>query len=117
MDFKDLNDIANYINKGKEDYEIDEDPIIEDLVNSFEHIGLLDHVYAFNDDVHCLRNISDELKKKKISEVTEKDEEEIDELLEITSGISYYNDREITDDILEEIKEDKMYRGENIDDL
>ena len=64
MDFKDLNDIANYINKGKEDYEIDEDPIIEDLVNSFEHIGLLDHVYAFNDDVHCLRNISDELKKE-----------------------------------------------------
>ena len=47
----------------------------------------------------------------------EEDDEEIDELLEITSGISYYNDREITDDILEEIKEDKMYRGENIDDL
>ena len=117
MDFKNLNDMANYINKGKEDYEIDEDPIIEDLVNSFEHIGLLDHVYAFNDDVHCLRNISKKKKKKKISEVTEEDDEEIDELLEITSGISYYNDREITDDILEEIKEDKMYRGENIDDL
>ena len=42
---------------------------------------------------------------------------EIDELLEITSGISYYNDREVTDDILEEIKEDKMSRGEDIDDL
>ena len=89
MDFKNLNDMANYINKGKEDYEIDEDPIIEDLVNSFEHIGLLDHVYAFNDDVHCLRNISDELKKKKISEVTEEDDEEIDELLELIKQEGY----------------------------
>ncbi|MCG3662550.1 hypothetical protein [Aliarcobacter butzleri] len=106
----------DYINSDKEDFEKDEDPTIGDLINSFKPIGLSDHVYAVNDDVFLLDNISDELKNKKISEVSNEDEDELIDCLEIMSGIASDNERELTEDDMEEIEEDKMYRGEDIDD-
>lgn len=116
MEFKDLNDMNNYLNKDKED-EILEEPTVGEMAEAFKHIGLQDHVYAFNDDANFIDEISDELKKKKISEVTEDDVDEINNLLEIAEGIAKYNDRELTEDDLEEIREDKMYRGEDPDEF
>jgi len=117
MEFKDLNDVNNYINKDKEEYEIVTDPTIGELTATYQDIGLQDHVYAFNDDTHLLDDISDELKNKKLSEITDEDEDEVHNIIEICEGIAKDNERELTDDDLEEIREDKMYRGENPDEI
>lgn len=117
MEFKDLNEMNNYINKDKEEDEIVADPTIGELTGAYQDIGLQDHVYAFNDDTHLLDDISDELKNKKLSEITDEDEDEVNNILEICEGIAKYNERELTDDDLEEIREDKMSRGEDPDEI
>ncbi|MFY4796821.1 hypothetical protein ACOTVS_09880 [Aliarcobacter butzleri] len=118
MEFEDLNDVNNYINKDKEDeLEIIAEPTIGEIINAYQNIGFQDHVYAFNDSAHSLDNISDELKNKKLSEVTEDDEDEVNNIIEICESIAQDNERELTDDDLEEIRDDKMYRGENPDEI
>lgn len=117
MEFKDLNEMNNYLNKDKDEDEILEEPTIGELADAYKHMGLQDHVYAFNDDANLIDDISDELKKKKISEVNADDEDEVNDLLEIAGGIVKYNERELTEDDLEAIREDKMYRGEDPDEF
>lgn len=96
MEFKDLNEMNNYLNKDKDEDEILEEPTIGELADAYKHMGLQDHVYAFNDDANLIDDISDELKKEKISEVNADDEDEVNDLLEIAGGIVKYNERELT---------------------
>lgn len=117
MEFKDLGEMNDYLNKDKDEDEIINNPTIGELADAFKNIGLQDHVYAFNDDANFIADISDDLRKKKISDVTEEDEDEVTNLLETAAGIAKYNDRVLTEGDLEEIREDKMYRGEDPDDF
>ena len=113
MEFKDLKEISEYLKK--DDDTIDDEPTVGELVDGFKGIGHNDHVYAFCDEVFLLDDIDDDLRNKKISEVKDEDSDAIDDFLEIASNMRKYNDREITDDILEEIREDKLSRGEDDD--
>ena len=113
MEFKDLKEISEYLKK--DDDTIDDEPTVRELVDGFKGIGHNDHVYAFCDEVFLLDDIDDDLRNKKISEVKDEDSDAIDDFLEIASNMRKYNDREITDDILEEIREDKLSRGEDDD--
>lgn len=113
MKFENLDEVNEYLKKDDEDNE--QEPTFGELVEEFKGIGHNDHVYAFCDDVHLLDDFEKELLDKKISEIND-DNDDIDNFLEIASSMSYYNDRDLTDDILEEIEEDKQSRGEDIDD-
>lgn len=116
MIFNNLKEVCDYLNKGKDDDDdkINEETTFGEIVDEFKGIGQLDHVYAYCDDVHLLEDIDDSLSVQKINEIDE-DNDDVTDFLEIASNMSRYSDIEITDDVLDDIREDKQSRGEEDD--
>ncbi|XPV70549.1 MAG: hypothetical protein ACNI25_08180 [Halarcobacter sp.] len=104
---KNIHDVINDLNQ-------DEDsPKEYNTVQEIVKRGNSEHVYAFHDDHLGLESdlCSDFLNFKIEDLNTEKYEEKIDMIVDQANTISNYYNREITEDIQDEIDEDKMIRG------
>ncbi|GHU08273.1 hypothetical protein AGMMS50225_06590 [Betaproteobacteria bacterium] len=91
---------------------------VEQLVDALVDLGSIDKVFAYHDDFLGLK--SDLSKKFLRSHLESVDEEkfpgEIEQVLEQANIIIPLSERELSDDDLEYIREDKQSRGEDIDD-
>lgn len=90
---------------------------VGDVVDALIDLGNTDKVYAFHDDHNSLQ-ISDELMNASLEKLDEsKFESEIEEILEEANIIIPLSERNLTEDDIDDIKEDMMIRGLDPDEL
>lgn len=106
-----INDVINYLNQDK-DFPTEYNDI-QEVVNEIVERGNSEHVYAFHDDHLGLESDlgSDFLKLKHENLNTDKHEDQIEMILDQANTIKGYYNREITENIKDDIDEDKMIRG------
>ena len=94
-----------------------ESPTVENIVDVLVDIGHDDRVYTFHDDFLGLKNgLPQELLLKKVDELeennfAEKYSDEINEILDNANIIFYHLERELSEDDLEEIREERERLG------
>lgn len=91
---------------------------VEELVDALVELGNTDKVFVHHDEHLGMKSLlSDEFLSKEISEVDpEYFENDIAEVLSQAQTILELSERQLTEDDLEEIREDKLSRGDNDDD-
>jgi capsule polysaccharide export protein KpsE/RkpR len=106
-----ISDVINDLNRDEDSPK--EYNTVQEIVNEIVERGNSEHVYAFHDDHLGLESDlgSDFLNLKIVDINTDKNEEKIDMIVDQANTISNYYNREITEDIQDEIDEDKMTRG------
>jgi len=106
-----LNDIVDSFNED-EDFPTKYNTV-GDIVNELISKGSNDEVHAFYDDYLGLENdIDSELLETKIDNIQSNEhEEQIDRIIEEANTIKDYQNRELTEDMQEEIEEDKKRIG------
>lgn len=86
--------------------------VFDDLID----LGNTDKVYAFHDDHNGL-HISDSLRNTALEDINESNESEIEEIIEQANIIIPLSEKTLTEDDVDDIKEDMITRGEDPDDL
>ena len=91
---------------------------VKDVINTIISRGNEEHVYAFSDEHLSLSNLDSDLLNLDIDDlgVDDKYEDDIIYIVDQANIVNYYYNREITEEIQEEIDEDKMIRGIDDDD-
>lgn len=95
---------------------------VEEVVDALVGLGNTDKVFAHHDDHLGLKSdLSKEFLETSLDEISEYDnqekfEEEIKEVLDQANTIIRLSERNLSEDDLEEIREDRLSRGEDIDD-
>jgi len=86
---------------------------VGDIVNTLVSMGNEEHVYAFHDEHLSLRYLDSDLLNSDIDDLDKNGqyEDDIINIVDQANTINDYYTREITEDIQEEIDEDKMIRG------
>jgi len=115
-----LEEIAKYF-LGNEEFEDNiEEATINEIVEGIREIGSDERVVAFYDDHFSLvYNLPSELMESTISEAANDDnfEDEIDEIIDQANKVKYYLEKELTEDDIEDIKDDMIERGLDPDDF
>jgi len=115
-----LEEIAKYF-LGNEEFEDNiEEATINEIIEGIREIGSDDRVVAFHDDHFSLvHNLPSELMESTISEAANDDnfEDEIDEIIDQANKVKYYLEKELTEDDIEDIKDDMRERGVDPDDF
>jgi len=90
-----------------------------DIVDELVAMGNLDHVYAFHDDHLGLETElgKDFLNKEISDDINENEEEKIDLILDEANTIIPLLNQELTEERIEDVKEDMIIRGEDPDNL
>ncbi|HFC2778760.1 TPA: hypothetical protein WN693_001082 [Neisseria gonorrhoeae] len=94
-----------------------ENPTVENVVDILVDIGHDDRVYTFHDDFLGLKSgLPQDLLSKHIDELEEGDfadrySDEIDKILDNANIIFYHLERELSEDDLEEIREERERQG------
>lgn len=106
-----IHDVINNLNQDKDFPK--EYNTVQEIVDEIVERGNSEHVYAFHDDHLGLEgDLGSAFLNLKIEDLnTEKYEEKIDMIVEQADTISNYYNKEITENIQDEIDEDKMIRG------
>jgi len=115
MDITNLEDAAEKLGSGRGSYGMDQVySTVGDLVDDLIDAGNQDEVFVHTDSHLGLKNeLSDMLLKTSIEDVdTSKYQGEIEAILDECSYIIPLIGRVVTEDLAEEIAEDKMARGE-----
>lgn len=116
--FENLEDISHALGDGgpfnpDTDYET-----VEDLVDALVDLGNTDKVFARHDDHLGLKNgLPADFLSTPLSNADKPEfESAIEAVIEQADIIIPLSERELSEDDLEEIMEDKLYRGEDVDD-
>lgn len=94
---------------------------VEDVVDDLVELGNDEKVFVKHDDHLGLKSdLSKEFLETRLEELDqekiEKFEKEIEKVVEQAKIIIPLSKRELSEDDIEEINEDKLYRGESVDD-
>ena len=90
---------------------------VGDVIDALIDLGNIPKVYAFHDE-HNNLEISEKLTNTSLEELDEsKFESEIEEIIEEANIIIPLSERNLTEDDIDDIKEDMMLRGEDPDEL
>ena len=91
---------------------------VEDLVDALVDLGNTDKVFARHDDHLGLKgDLPADFLNTPLSEADKpKFESAIEAVIEQADIIIPLSERQLSEDDLEEIREDKLYRGEDVDD-
>jgi len=94
------------------------DTTIEEVVDALVALGNTDKVFAWHDDHLGLKvDLSDEFLKSPVSDFgKQKFKSDLKAVLDEAKEIIRLSKRELSEDEIEEIKEDKFSRGEGHDD-
>lgn len=116
-EFKNLEDVAQKLGNGGDLNPDKKYETIQEVVDDLIELGYTDKVYAFYDDHVFLKDdLPDEFLNSSLDTLdTDKFEEEIDNVLEQANRIIPLANRTLSEDDIEEIKEDKRSNGEDID--
>ncbi|MBN3196627.1 hypothetical protein [Pectobacterium versatile] len=116
--FKSLDDVAQILGDGGACNPDIEFKTVGELVDALVDLGNTDKIFVRHDDHLGLKDkLSDDFLNSSLSVIDNtKFESAIEAVLDQANTIIPLFKRELSEDDLEEIKEDKMYRGENIDD-
>lgn len=90
---------------------------VEQVVDALVELGNTDKVYAFHDHhLGLKRDLPSAFLATSLTELDEDEfESEIEEVLDQANRIIQLSNRELSEENEEEIREDKQYRGEDID--
>lgn len=110
IEFQNLKEANEYINKDKKEF--DKNPMVAKLLEDYKKLGQEDHIFPFcEEDYFMFDDISKKTKRKKINDLSDDDEEDIDIILELCELIASCNESEITEDdkeVIEEYRAEKM---------
>lgn len=106
--YENLEDIASEMDS--------ENPTVRDVVRELIERAKNEKVYAFNDDPIGLESdLSEDLLSKTIDDIdnktSDKHQDEIEKIIDAANSIYYYETRTLSEDDLEEIKEDNARLG------
>lgn len=116
--FESLYDVAQVLGNGGAFSPDAEYETVEELVDALVDLGNTDKVFARHDDHLGLKSeLPDEFLQSQLSE-TERPgfEAAIEAVIEQADIIIPLSERQLSEDDLEEIREDRLYRGEDVDD-
>lgn len=119
MKFEDLNDAANKLGCGRGTYGMDRNyETVRDVVEDLVDAGNQDEVFVSTDSHLGLENqLSEEFLNMPLEDVDEsKHQNEVDAIIYECENILPLLGREVTDELAEDIAEDKMGRGEDNDE-
>lgn len=116
--FENLKDIAQALGDGGPFNPDTEYETVEDLVDALIDLGNTDKVFARHDDHLGLKSdLPADFLSAPLSEADKpKFESAIEAVIEQADIIIPLSERQLSEDDLEEIREDKLYRGEDVDD-
>jgi hypothetical protein len=116
--FESLEDIAHALGDGGPFNPDIEYETVEDLVDALVDLGNTDKVFARHDDHLGLKgDLPADFLNTPLSEADKpKFESAIEAVIEQADIIIPLSERQLSEDDLEEIREDKLYRGEDVDD-
>jgi len=116
--FESIEDVAQVLGDGGHFNPDNEYKTIEELVDALVDLGNTDQVYVRHDDHMGLkRELSDEFLQSSLSDIDKPEfESDIESVLEQANIIIPLSTRELSEDDIEEIREDKILRGEDLDD-
>lgn len=116
--FESIGDVANILMDGgpfnpDADYET-----VEEVVDALVDLGNTDKVFVHHDDHLGLKSsLSEAFLKSQLGEIDKPEfESDIEAVLEQANAIIPLSERELSEDDIEEIREDKISRGEKLDD-
>ncbi len=112
--FEDFNDAAQYLANIDDSFDIN-NTTNGKIIDHFINIGHKEEVYAFNDDVHQLDSVSDEIRNSNPQDDLDLSSNEVLNIIDVIEGIARYNERELSEEDLEEIEEDQKRRGIKIE--
>ena len=112
-----VNDAAEAIGDGGPFNPDAEYETVEELVDALIDLGNTDKVFVQHDDHLGLKDgLSSEFLNSSLDDAeNEEFESQLEEVLDQANIIIPLSERTLTEDDVEEIEEDKMYRGEDID--
>jgi len=117
-DFDSLESVAQALEEG--DFsDLDTDiETVEELVDALVATGDIDQVFVSHDDHLGLKDgLPSEFLNLPLSEATKPEfEDELEEILDQANIIIPLANRELSEDDIDDIREDKIYRGEDPDD-
>ena len=116
--FESLDDVAQVLGDGGPFSPDTEYETVEQLVDGLVSLGNTDKVFVNHDDHLGLKSgLSNEFLATPLSELdTEAFSEEIEQVLEQANIIIPLSGRELSEEDLDDIREDRLYRGEDPDD-
>lgn len=115
--FDDLEHVAQVLGDGGPFNPDTEYETVGELVDDLIDLGNTDEVYVRHDDHLGLKDeLSPEFLNSPLSDVDDKFEDQVEAVLEQANIIIPLSERELSEDDLEEIEEDKKYRGVDDDD-
>ena len=116
--FESLDDVAQVLGDGGPFSPDTEYETVEQLVDGLVSSGNADKVFVNHDDHLGLKSsLSNEFLATPLSELdTEAFSEEIEQVLEQANIIIPLSGRELSEEDLDDIREDRLYRGEDTDD-
>lgn len=115
--FDNLNDAAEVMGNGGPFNPDTEYETVEEFVDALVDLGNTDKVFVRHDDHLGLKDsLSSEFLNSSLEDAEdERFESQLEEVLDQVNIILPLSQRTLTEDDLEDIEEDKMYRGEDID--
>lgn len=119
MNIENLNDAANKLGCGRGTYGMDQDyETVKDFVDDLVNAGNQDEVFVGTDSHLGLENqLSEEFLNMPLEDVDEsKHQTEVDAIIYECENILPLLGREVTDELADDIAEDKMGRGEDFDE-
>ncbi|BBT05392.1 TPA: hypothetical protein ACRTM4_004606 [Aeromonas hydrophila] len=116
--FESLEDVAQVLGDGGPFSPDIEYETVEQLVDGLVSLGNTDEVFVNHDDHLGLKSsLSNEFLATSLSDLdTEAFSEEIEQVLEQANIIISLSARELSEEDLDDIREDRLYRGEGHDD-
>lgn len=117
MSFKNINDVITSLNKDKDFPK--EYNTFNELADELISIGNEDKVYAFYDEHLGLKDeVGDGFLNLKITESNiENNEDKVNEIIEVANNVIPLLNKELTEEDIDDIREDKMSRGEDPDEF
>jgi hypothetical protein len=118
-EFKDLDEVAEALGDGGPFNPDTEYETIGDLVDDLVALGKTDKVYAFHDDHMGLKDdLSDDFLSSRLEGLdVDKYESEIKKVIDQADIIIPLSNEDLSEEDIEEIREDKISRGEDPDDI
>jgi hypothetical protein len=117
--FKDIEEVAKALGDGGPFNPEKEYETVGALVDDLVDLGKTDKVYAFHDDHMGLKDyLSDDFLRSPLDNLdADKYESEIEKVVDQANIIIHLSEKELSEEDIEEIREDKIYRGGTPDDV
>jgi hypothetical protein len=117
--FKDIGEVAKALGDGGPFNPDKEYETVGALVDDLVDLGQTDKVYAFHDDHMGLKDdLSDDFLRSPLDDLdADKYESEIEMVIDQANIIIPLSNKELSEEDIEEIREDKISRGEDPDDI